>query len=358
MVRDRPRRAAGRRCRGGRRLLGRARRGGGRSRRPPSEGRSPEPLAGAARRRLPERAEVDAGEDEQRAGRERPRDLLVLEPCGHRHGHERNQDHLVRGRARRPAVENEDVEPEHAEGAREHEVRLGRPRRRRLGHLDRLVEHDRQREEDARSDRHRHGVHRGRMDGREPADDDRRLGPADRTREDREHRRPGHARVDPATEDGGDARRSERPARDPLPPEALLALGEREDEREQRYAREQHLRQARRGFHEAPVDEAEPRAELEHAEERRAHCRTPARQLDAQAACDRGEDRGREQEARRRPPERIELAALARHVPDRGSVAARDDDEREKGRERRAIGRSPSLAVVRHAATIRRALRT
>jgi hypothetical protein len=105
-----------------------------------------------------------------------------------------------------------------------------------------------------------------------------------------------------------------------------------------------------------PVDETETGTELQRTEQHRPHQRAPAGHSGMHSERDQHEDHARDSEARRRTPERVELAGGARREPDRDGVATGDRHEPQEGHHRRRVGpgahvhqsprRKPSTSVT------------
>ena len=168
--------------------------------------------------------------------------------------------------------------------------------------------------------------------------------PARRARQ-RAHRNPG---ADPVAEDHRHPGDREDPARQPTPPEPFLPMREREHERKNRNRGEQDGPEPSGDTLEPPVGERERRAEPQHPVEHRAEESPTARHPGSEDERDHREDRGGDQEARRGGPERIELARLARDVPDRDDVAACEGHEQTEGHEGDAVGPAAPLGRLRH----------
>src|SRR3954454_1711795 len=83
------------------------------------------------------RTEVNAAQHEDRACYERPRDRLVLKPSREHDGYKRDQHQGARRCARRPAVNDEDKEPEDPDRS-DYEIDLCGPCSGRRGDDDRL----------------------------------------------------------------------------------------------------------------------------------------------------------------------------------------------------------------------------
>ena len=111
--------------------------------------------------------------------------------------------------------------------------------------------------------------------------------------------------------------------------QALLSLGSCEQERHERYEREQDLAEARVQLDERVVGERVRRAELKEAEDESAgECPSAGNRKPQRHHEDRKERR-REREAQPRAPERIELAV---REPDADRVAAGEDGARSRRR--------------------------
>jgi hypothetical protein len=257
------------------------------------------------------------------------------------------RDERIRGSRGRPAGEDDEVEHEDEDRADGDQISERDPGCDALRKLERLVREGRSGEEERRTRRHRDGIHRDGVDGREPAHEHGGLREAERAAEcgeQRQGRYRGHERRSRHHHDSGE--RDER-SHDRSRAEALLPLEDREQERRERYDREEDLSKAGVDVDEGLVREAERSTEVERAEDERAGHRPSAWEREPQRGHCRRQHGGREGEPEACAPERRELPVAE---PDTNGVPARKERSGDEGGKRRAF------ALRRHARRLRPAL--
>jgi hypothetical protein len=115
--------------------------------------------------------------------------------------------------------------------------------------------------------RHRHGVHRQWMNGRESSHHHESLSPADGSREYRPHVSHGHARARSGVEDHRDPGDRYRPAEHSIPAEPFLTVSHGQTQGQERHAGQQDLTHPGRHLNQPLIDQPEPCSELQQPEE-------------------------------------------------------------------------------------------
>ena len=218
----------------------------------------------------PQRADVDADQDERSPDDQAGGDRLVVQPGGEQDGHDRRDDEPVRGARRAPEPDHDDVEHEHDPGADHHGVGEREPGRGALGQHHRLSDQQRERDEDQCARRHAERVLRHRVNRRKAPHQHRRLREAEHRAQARDQGYQRHRFTLGQARDQRHAdEREERPS-DRGAVQALLALGDGEQQRRQWDEREDRLSEAGVDADERVVGEGERAPEQQRAEDQRS----------------------------------------------------------------------------------------
>src|SRR2546426_567332 len=261
----------------------------------------------------------------------------MREPDADRDRHEWRENERVGRPGGGPAPEHEEEEQEDGDRTDQNEVPEREPCLDPCRNRDGFACDERQRREKRRADRHRDRVQRDDVDRRKAFDEHGSFSDADRSRHDREQgqKRDGSADLLPEDHrDPGD-RQEGAENRPQLP--TLLAVRQREEERQERRDRDHDLRETRLNLEETPVDERVAEAEVQDTENDNACERAPRRegQPEEEHGGEHQERRGRKTRGRSRERRELDVAES-----DRDRVRAPQDDHARERRKSDVVGAS------------------